>query len=327
MADLNIEAKRTKMLSGKDVLRKYGILLALGILMIVMSCATDRFMTETNMINILVQCTINSILAIAVTYVILTGGIDLSPGSVIAISGVAFALFAQADSSGTPVYPMIVPVLAAIGTGTVFGFINGILVSRAKVAPFITTLGTMTIARGLALILAGGRPVSDMAQQWKDFGKGSFGPIPYLVIIMIIVAVVSIFILSQTKYGRYIYAIGGNEEASRASGISVKNIKLSVYVLASALVGLAGILQSARITVGQPNIGSGYELQAISAVVIGGTSLSGGVGTMWGTLVGAFIIGVLNNGLDLLGVSSYWQQVISGIIIIGAVLLDRGDKK
>ncbi|MDL2236253.1 ABC transporter permease [Christensenellaceae bacterium OttesenSCG-928-K19] len=316
----------TKKNMAGDIFRKFGIVIALAILFIVFSAITNAFFTPANLLTILVQTSINILLAIATTFIVLTGGIDLSSGSVLAIAGVVFAMFAK-EVDGVPEYPVVVPVVMGILVGLLFGLFNGVIVAKAKVAPFIVTLGTMTIARGAALLLADGRPVSGMAQGFKDFaGKSPLG-LPNIVIVMIIMAVIFTFILTKTKFGRYVYAIGGNEEAARASGIATSNIKLVVYTMAGAIIGLAGVLQACRINVGQPNVGQGYEMNAISAVVIGGTSLSGGVGSMWGTLIGAFIIGILNNGLDMLGVSSYWQQVVSGAIIIGAVMMDRTNKK
>lgn len=310
------------------IFRKYAILFALVILMVVLSVLTDKFLTQDNLINILRQISVIAILSMAATFIIITGGIDLSVGSLLALCGVVFALFAKgAESGAAPDYPLIIPLVAAIAIGLLFGALNGALVACLKLAPFIVTLGTMTIARGTALLICNGRPVSDMAGPWRQFGKDSLGGVPYLVIVMIAAFIITAILLNKTKYGRYLYAIGGNEEAARASGIRILWVKMSVYILAGGLTAVAGILQATRMTVGQPNVGSGYELQAISAVVIGGTSLSGGTGAMWGTLVGAVIIGVLNNGLDLMGVSSFWQQIVSGIIIIAAVLLDVVNKK
>ncbi len=314
-------------MTAKEIFVKYGIVFALIILIVALTIASDKFFVPTNLITILTQTSINALLAIGMTFVILTGGIDLSVGSILAASGVVFALFAKVDENGVQMFPTIVPILMSCLTGLAFGTFNGVIVAKAKVAPFIVTLGTLTIARGAALLLSDGRPVSDMSPTFKAFGSGTAAGIPYLVIVMIVVAIVAMFVLTKTKFGRYVYAVGGNEEAARASGIPAANIKMFVYMIAGLICGLAGFLQSSRIVVGQPNIGEGYELQAISAVVIGGTALSGGIGKMWGTIVGAFIIGVLNNGLDLLGVSSYWQKVVSGAIIIAAVLLDRADKK
>ena len=199
--------------------------------------------------------------------------------------------------------------------------------TKGSVAPFIVTLGFLTICRGLALVFSNGRPISNLSDGFNKIGSGNFLGLPILVIIFILCFAVSVFVLRKTKLGRYIYAVGGSEEAARASGINIFRIKMTVYIICSGLAGLAGIMQASRITVGQPNIGTGYELDAIAAVVIGGTSLSGGVGKITGTLIGILIIGVLNNGLDLLYVSSYYQQIIKGIIIIGAVLFDSKTKK
>jgi inositol transport system permease protein len=312
----------------QTLLRKYAIILALVILMIALSVMTDNFLATENLINILRQISVISILAMAGTLIIITSGIDLSCGSLLALCGVIFALFAKGvDGTDQSEYALIIPIAIAVVMGFGFGALNGLLVSKAKLAPFIVTLGTMTIGRGMALIFSDGRPISNMAEPWKAFGRDSVLGLPYLVVVMVVAFVISAVLLNKTKYGRYLYAIGGNEEAARASGIRVMWVKFSVYMLAGGMVAVAGVLQATRMTVGQPNVGSGYELQAISAVVIGGTSLSGGTGAMWGTLVGAIIIGVLNNGLDLLGVSSFWQQIVSGIIIIAAVMLDVANKK
>lgn len=315
----------SKKISGGDIVRRFGIVIALVLLFVVFSVLAGNFLTPTNLITMILQSSINTLLAIAATFIILTGGIDLSLASVLAISGVVFAMFAK-EVDGVPEFPAIVPVGMGILTGLAFGLFNGVIVSRGKVAPFIATLGTMTIARGIAYLMTDGRPVSNMARMYKDFAKNSTIGLPNIVLVMIVVAVVFTFILTKTKLGRYVYAIGGNEEAAHASGIATGNVKLGIYAMAGAIVGLAGVLHAARTNVGHPGAGDGYEMKAISAVVIGGTSLAGGVGHMWGTLVGAFIMGILNNGLDLLGVSSYVQQVVSGAIIIAAVMMDRTGK-
>ncbi|MCM3409589.1 ABC transporter permease [Metabacillus litoralis] len=301
-----------------DTLKTYGLLLALLLVCTIFSILSPVFLQPLNLMNILNQVAINAILAIGVTYVILIGGIDLGLGSYVAITGCLAAMFAH---PGT--YPLIVPIILAILAGAMVGTVNGFFVTKAKLAPFIVTLGMMTIARGGALVLSEGRPISNLSPEFNLIGGGAFLGIPIPVIILAIVFIVSYFILKKTTYGRYIYAIGGNEEAARASGINVKRIKLSVYIISGALAGLAGLIQASRITTGQPNVGVGYELDAIAAVVIGGTSLMGGVGTVVGTVIGALIIGVINNGLDLLNVSSYYQQIIKGLIIIGALLIDR----
>jgi len=299
-------------------LQKYGLLIAFAVICIILSLRSPAFLTAQNAINVLRQISINAILAIGVTYVILTGGIDLSLGSVVAVTGVLAATLAHPDA-----YPLIVPVAAGILGGVVIGVLNGLVITRFRVAPFIVTLGMMTMARGAALILSKGRPVSNLSPSFNFIGNGSLLGIPVPVLILAGVFVISHFVLRQTVFGRYVYAVGGNEEAARASGIGTHKIKIVCYSICAALAGLAGIVQASRITTGQPNAGVAYELDAIAAVVIGGTSLSGGLGWVTGTILGALLIGILNNGLDLLNVSSYYQQVIKGLIIIGAVVLDR----
>lgn len=299
-------------------LKAYSLLIALLIISVVFAFLSPVFLEPTNLMNILNQVSINAILAIGVTYIILVGGIDLGLGSYVALTGCIAALFAHPGS-----YPLVVPILLAIFFGAMIGTVNGYLVTKAKLAPFIVTLGMMTIARGAALVVSEGRPISNLSSSFNLIGGGALFNIPIPVIILAVVFIVSYIILNKTKYGRYIYATGGNAEAALASGIGVNKIKMSVYIIGGTLAGLAGLIQASRITTGQPNIGVGYELDAIAAVVIGGTSLMGGVGTVTGTLIGALIIGVINNGLDLLNVPSYYQQIIKGMIIIGALLLDR----
>jgi ribose/xylose/arabinose/galactoside ABC-type transport system permease subunit len=302
----------------ENTLQKYGLLIAFGAICGVLSLLSPAFLTAQNGINVLRQISINAILAIGVTYVILTGGIDLSLGSALALTGVLAATFAHPET-----YPLIVPIAVGILGGALIGILNGLVITRFRVAPFIVTLGMMTIARGGALIVSKGRPVSNLSSSFNFIGSGSILGVPAPVLILAGVFAVSYFILSRTTFGRYVYAVGGNEEAARASGINTHRIKIAAYSICAGLAGLAGVIQASRITTGQPNAGIAYELDAIAAVVIGGTSLSGGVGSVTGTLLGALLIGTLNNGLDLLNVSSYYQQVVKGLIIIGAVILDR----
>lgn len=302
----------------KNYLSKYGILMALLVICIVLSFATPYFFTAQNLLIVLRQVSINGILAIGVTFVIIAGGIDLSLGSVIALTGVIAASFAH---PGT--YPLIVPLLLAILSGVLIGAVNGLTITIGRVAPFIVTLGMMTIARGLALVLSNGRPVTNLSPSFNFIGGGNVFGIPVPILIFAFVIVVSSIILKYTRIGRYVYAVGGNENAARASGILVNRVKLFAYIMCSGLAALAGIVLASRITTGRPNAGIAYELDAIAAVVIGGTSLLGGRGSIAGTVIGVLIIGVINNGLDLLNVSSYYQQIIKGIIIVGAVLLDR----
>ncbi|AKD54669.1 ABC transporter permease [Spirosoma radiotolerans] len=298
-------------------IRQYGLLVAFVAVCLVLSLTTPKFLTVQNLMIILTQVSINALLAFGVTFVIIAGGIDLSIGSMVAVTGVVAAMFAHPDT-----YPVAVPVLAGLGAGLLFGAVNGFIITRSKVPPFIVTLGTMTIGRGLALILSKGRPISNLSDSFNFLGGGKFLGIPTLIFILIALFIVCSVVLKRTVLGRYIYAVGGNEQAANASGIRLTTVKMVVYTLCGGLAALAGILLTSRITTGQPNAGTGFELDAIAAAIIGGTSTSGGTGTMTGTLIGALLIGVISNGLDLLNVTSYYQQVVMGAIIIGAVVLD-----
>ena len=301
---------------------KYGLLVAFIGICFMLSLTTPRFLTVQNLMIIVTQVSINALLAFGVTFVIITGGIDLSIGSMVAVTGVVAASFAHPDT-----YPVAVPLLAGLAAGLLFGAFNGFVITRSKVPPFIVTLGTMTIGRGLALILSKGRPISNLSDSFNFIGGGKILGVPMLIIILILVFVICSVILRKTVIGRYMYAVGGNEQAARASGIQLSTVKMVVYTLCGGLAALAGILLTSRITTGQPNAGTGFELDAIAAAIIGGTSTSGGTGTMTGTLIGALLIGVISNGLDLLNVTSYYQQVVMGVIIIGAVVLDGMSQK
>jgi ribose/xylose/arabinose/galactoside ABC-type transport system permease subunit len=292
--------------------------IALAILMAGLSVARPNFLNIANLINLVRQISINGILAVGVTYVLLTGGVDLSLGSVVALSGVMAAGFAHPNQ-----YTVLVPVLMGIFTGACCGAVNGWGVTRGRVAPFIVTLGMMTAARGLALLASGGRPVSNLGVEFTRIGAGDIASVPVPILIFASVALLSWIFLKNMKLGRHIYAVGGNENAARASGVNVRTVKMIAYTICGSLAGLAGVVLASRITTGQPNAGIGYELDAIAAVVIGGTSLNGGVGGIGGTILGALLMGVINNGLDLLNVSSYYQQIVKGLIIVGAVWLDR----
>lgn len=300
---------------------QYGIFLAFLILCVVLALSTPRFFTVANLLNIGTQVSINALLAFGVTFVIITGGIDLSLGSMVAVTGVIAATFAHPDT-----YPVLVPVFAGLASGVVFGSFNGLVITKSKVPPFIVTLGTMTIGRGLALILSKGRPISNLSDSFNFIGGGNLFGIPFPIIILILSFIICSVILKKTILGRYMYAVGGNEPAARASGIQVNRVKMWVYTICGLLSALGGILLTSRITTGQPNAGAGFELDAIAAAIIGGTSTSGGTGTMTGTLIGALLIGVISNSLDLLNVTSYYQQVVMGAIIIGAVVLDSMGK-
>lgn len=301
---------------------QYGIFVAFGLICLALSLITPNFLTWSNLMNVVTQVSINALLAFGVTFVIITGGIDLSLGSMVAVAGVVAASFAHPDT-----YPIAVPIFMGLLAGVVMGAFNGFVITRSNVPPFIVTLGTMTIGRGLALILSKGRPISNLSDSFNFIGGGQLLGIPMPIFILIVLFVICAVLLNKTVLGRYMYAIGGNEQAARASGIPLNKIKMTVYTLCGGLAGLAGILLTSRITTGQPNAGAGFELDAIAAAIIGGTSTSGGTGTMAGALIGALLIGVISNGLDLLNVTSYYQQVVMGVIIIGAVVLDSLNHK
>jgi inositol transport system permease protein len=296
--------------------------IALALLMAGLAIARPNFLNLANLVNLLRQISINGILAAGVTFVLLTGGVDLSLGSVVALSGVVAASFAHPGE-----YGVAVAVMMGTATGAACGALNGLVVTRGRVAPFIATLGMMTAARGLALLASGGRPVSNLSPAFSRIGGGNVGGVPVPVVIFALVALISWVLLRNMRLGRHIYAVGGNENAARASGVRIVRVKMAAYTLCGALAGLAGVVLASRITTGQPNAGVGYELDAIAAVVIGGTSLNGGTGGVGGAVLGALLIGVINNGLDLLNVSSYYQQVAKGIIIVGAVWLDRSKER
>ncbi len=301
----------------RNLLHRFGILIVILLIGLGLSVTTDTFLSLSNLTNVARQVSINGILAIGVTFVLLTAGVDLSLGAVVALSGVACATFAHPGE-----HNVTLPIFIGLATGAACGLTNGILVTKGGVAPFIVTLGMMTVARGLALIASGGRPVADMSPSLTNLAGDIFGiPIPLLCFAG--VALLAWIFLRDFRLGRYIYAVGGNENAARAAGISVTKVKLFAYTTCGILTGLAGVVLAARTTTGQPNAGIAYELDAIAAVVIGGTSLGGGVGTVTGTILGVLLIGEINNGLDLLSVSSYYQAVIKGVIIVGAVWLDR----
>jgi inositol transport system permease protein len=290
--------------------------------MIGLSLARPSFLNIANLINVLRQISINGILAVGVTYVLLTGGVDLSLGSVVALTGVIAAGLAHPAQQS-----VLLAVVAGVLAGAVCGGLNGWIVTHGRVAPFIATLGMMTAARGLALLISGGRPVSNLAPAFTRIGGGDIASVPVPILIFIAVAIVSWIFLRRMRWGRYIYAVGGNENAALAAGVKIQAVKTTAYTICGALAGVAGVVLAARITTGQPNAGIGYELDAIAAVVIGGTSLNGGVGGIAGTVLGALLIGVINNGLDLLNVSSYYQQIVKGLIIVGAVWLDRSKRQ
>lgn len=314
-----MEARKVNWRNAGVFFSKFGIYFAFVILAGTLAIWEPPFRSLGNIENILQQISVNGILAIGMTLVIVTAGIDLSVGSVLALSAVVATSFARGNEEGHGYHSLVVPLAMGILTGLACGIVNGILIAKRRLAPFIVTLGMMTVARGLALVYSQGRPEISLSTAYDAIGDGLAGPGG----IVMAAVLAGIFILHFTRFGRYVYAVGGNELAAKVSGVNTDRVLIGVYAIAGALAGVAAIVESSRVMSGAPSAGEGYELNAIAAVVIGGTSLSGGVGTMAGTIVGVLIIGVMNNGLDLLGVSSYWQQVVKGAIIVCAVLLDR----
>ncbi len=317
----------------KFPLKKFQSLIALLLLCIVLSILTDKFFTVENGLNVLRQVAVNTCIATGMTLIVLTAGIDLSVGSVLALCGALTAglfknglEFASADLYVD--FTVLGAILGGLLLGALLGWFNGFTVTKFNVPPFVATLAMLTIARGFTMLYTKGHPISNLGKDFAFIGAGSFIGIPVPVWIALVVVLTAVFITQKTKLGRYIYAIGGNEQAAKLSGINIKKVKMNVYAMAGALAALGGIIVTARLDSAQPNAGVSYELDAIAAVVIGGTSLSGGKGSVWGTVMGAIIIGVLNNGLVLLNVSPFWQQVVKGGVILLAVIIDKiGEKK
>ena len=304
----------------KDIVSKYGIYFAFLLMLVLFSALNSKFLTVRNIINIVRQVTFNSILAMGMTMVIITGGIDLSVGSVLALAAVVTASLVRAESQ---LLPFFLAVPAGLVLGCFCGLINGIVVTKGKLAPFITTLVMMTVARGAAQLFTKGRPISGLAPEFVFIGAGSWLMIPVPIYILALIVCISYFTLNNTRTGRYIYAVGGNEQAAKASGLKVDRTKIFVYAFSGTMAALVGIILTARLNSAAPVLGSGYELDAIAATVIGGTSMEGGRGKINRSLVGGLIIGTISNGLDILNVSAYWQQIIKGLIILVAVFLDK----
>ncbi|EHU6505285.1 TPA: ribose ABC transporter permease [Vibrio cholerae] len=320
----NTTSDNRKKLLSKEWLIEQKSLIALLFLVVVVSFLNPNFFTVDNILNILRQTSVNAIIAVGMTLVILTAGIDLSVGSVLALCG-AFA---------ASLIAMEVPVLVAVPTallaGAALGAISGIIIAKGKVQAFIATLVTMTLLRGATMVYTDGRPIStgftDTADTFAWFGTGYALGIPVPVWLMVVVFAGAWYLLNHTRFGRYVYAVGGNESATRLSGINVDRVKIGVYAICGLLAALAGIIVTSRLSSAQPTAGMGYELDAIAAVVLGGTSLMGGKGRIMGTLIGALIIGFLNNALNLLDVSSYYQMIAKAVVILLAVLVDNKNK-
>ena len=321
------ERRRTDVVS---VLGKFAPLIFLAILVVILSVLRPNFLSAFNLFNVMRQISFIGILAVGMTFVILTAGIDLSVGSLLAFSGIVCASVAKGSRSlleGGVTDPggvrVLLAALAAILVGIIIGLLQGSLVARAGIPAFIVTLGGLGAWRGATLLWSDGQPISSFSNDFKFWGQGFIGPLPVPVIFFLAMVVIGQIILKYTQYGRWIYALGGNPEASRLSGLNVKMLTTSVYVISGFCAGLAGFLLTSRLNSAEQVAGQGYELQAIAAVVIGGTSLFGGQGSMVGTLIGAMLIGVLNNGLVILNVSPYYQQIVIGAIIVLSVYIDQ----
>jgi|UniRef100_A0A7V3YFU3 ribose/xylose/arabinose/galactoside ABC-type transport system permease subunit len=297
---------------------RVGILLAFLVVFVMFGALTPVFFHPLNILNVIRQVSIIGVIAVGMTFVILLGGIDLSVGSIVAFTGIIAAGF-QVKWGGSLFLSIVVPLL--IGGG--IGFLNGFISTKGKLHPFIVTLGMMSIFRGATLLVAQGKPISGMSPAFRFIGAGMVGPIPFPVILFLGCVIIAGIVLKRTVFGRYIYAIGGNEEAALLSGIMVERYKISAFTLLGFLSGLSGLILTSRLNSGELVAGQGYELDVIASVVIGGTSLMGGEGGVYGTLIGALLIGVVSNGLNLLGVQPYWQMIVKGVIVIFAVLLDR----
>ena len=308
--------------SVKSLISEYFIFVIFIALVIVLTCLKPSFIQPSNLVNILKQASINGILSFGMMFVIIAGGFDMSVGSTVAFTGIVAALLGQGQ------YPLIVPLVIAMLAGLAVGVINGVGVSIGDLPPFIMTLGTMTAVRGLALLLCNGKPVTGISQEYREVAAQSFFGVPMLAVFLVIVIAICSFVLAKTVYGRRVYACGGNLQAARVSGINTTLIRISTFSIAGLLAGLCGFLMTSRVTIGQPTAAESYEMDAITACVVGGVSMSGGVGKPWGVVVGCLLITVIANGLDIMGVSSHWQKIVKGAIIVLAVLIDvKGKRK
>ncbi|MGO2082999.1 ABC transporter permease subunit [Vagococcus sp.] len=305
-----------------NIISRLGSVIALVILMVIITILNPDFVSINNLLNLLRQVSINGFIAYGMTFVILTGGIDLSVGSILALSG-AFTGGLLADGISP-----IIAIIAGMLTGAALGAINGLLVTKGNMAPFIATLASMTIYRGATLVYTDGNPITGIGNSafFKFLGRGYILGIPFPVILMFVSFIILFVLLHKTSFGRKTYAIGGNEKAALIAGVKIDKIKILIYTISGFMSSISGIILASRLNSAQPTAGTAFEMDAIAAVVLGGTSLSGGRGRIFGTLIGSLIIGTLNNGLNLLGVSSFYQQIVKGLVIIAAVLMDRKKK-
>lgn len=302
-------------------IRQFGLVFVLLALIIAMTILSNKFFTTSNFINVARQVSVTAVTAVGMTLIIIIGGIDLSVGSVLAFAGVIAA------SAFNLTHSPFLSVVLALVIGAIIGFVNGYVTARGNIGGFITTLATMSIVRGLGYIYTGGYPIASTDPKFTFWGTGHLGPIPVPILIMLIILVMGHFITTQTRFGRYVYALGGNEQATKWTGIDVNKVKTAVYTITGLLTGLSGIILAGRLSSGQPAAGQDFAMDVIAGVIVGGTSLQGGKGTIWGTFMGVLLIGIVSNGLTLLDVSSYYQMVVKGLIILFAVLLDTFSKK
>lgn len=307
----------------KKIAKDNSMAIFLVVLTIASAIFVPRFIEPTNLVNVLMQITINALLATGMTFVIITGGIDLSVGSVAALAGIVGTVIIKSMPNASIFTSVCVILVTAVVVGGICGAFTAFNVSKLKVAPFIATLAMMSIARGFAYVYTESKPVFGLPDSFGWMGLRYIGPLPVMVIVMVIVLISAHIVLTRTCFGRYIFAVGSNEEVSKLSGINVAKIKFYVYIIAAILAALGGVALASRLQAGQPNAAQGYELNAIAAVAMGGTSMSGGRGGIAQTTLGLVIIGIINNALSLLGVSSYWQTIAMGAIILIAVIFDQ----
>ncbi len=294
-----------------------GILIGLALLCLILAIQSPVFLSKNNMLNVLRQVATNLYIACAMTMIIILGGIDLSVGSVVALSGVITGGMIAFDGA-----PIVLAVICGLGAGLLVGGFNGFVVSTTTIPPFIVTLATMNIARGAAYVYTGGQPIRVMSDSFNFIGAGYVGEIPVPIIYLVIIVIISFFIMSKSKLGRHIYAVGGNAQAALFSGIKTKRVIFFAYIFSGLMSAIAGIVLASRMFSGQPTAGQGAEMDAIAAVVLGGTSMSGGSGKIGGTVIGALVIGILSNGLNLMGINSFWQYIVKGVVILIAVYVD-----
>ena len=298
------------------IARKYATLFILVIFLIAMAFLSDRFFTFKNLTNVGRQISLNAILALGMTLVIISGGIDLSVGGVCALGCCVCAKIL--NSTGSSLLAIAVVLLIGLAVGA----FNGFVVSKTGIAPFIVTLSTVSIIRGITLVMTNASPMPISNAAFKFIGQGTLLGIPFPIYITLILAIITAFVMNKTVFGRYVYAIGGNERSAVVAGIQVKKVKISVYMVSGFLAAFTAIIYTSRLSSGVPSLGNGFEMDAITAAVIGGASLAGGQGHIWGTMIGAVIIGILNNALNLLNINSYFQDIVKGVVVLLAVLFD-----